>query len=79
MRVSPQIKKEKCLSEIINIIKKHNITVSDIVNSYIKNFQKSFSQEDRIIQYNNYLEFNNLNIFIKNNIKKNIHDDYVFL
>jgi|688.fasta_scaffold17229_5 hypothetical protein len=79
MRVSPQIKKEKCLSEIINIIKKHNITVSDIVNSYIKNFQKSFSQEDRIIQYNNYLEFNNLNIFIKNNIKKNINDDYVFL
>lgn len=79
MGVSPQIKKEKCLSEIINIIKKHNITVSDIVNSYIKNFQKSFSQEDRIIQYNNYLEFNNLNIFIKNNIKKNINDDYVFL
>ena len=79
MRVSPQIKKEKCLSEIINIIKKHNITVSDIVNSYIKNFQKSFSQEDRIIQYNNNLEFNNLNIFIKNNIKKNINDDYVFL
>ena len=79
MRVSPQIKKEKCLSEIINIIKKHNISISDIVNSYIKNFQKSFTQEDRIIQYNNYLEFNNLNTFIKNNIKKNINDDYVFL
>lgn len=79
MRVSPQIKKEKCLSEIVNIIKKHNISISDIVNSYIKNFQKSFTQEDRIIQYNNYLEFNNLNIFIKNNIKKNINDDYVFL
>lgn len=79
MRVSPQMKKEKCLSEIINIIKKHNIKITDIVNGYINTFQKSFSQEDRIIQYNNYLEFNNFNNIIKENIKKNINDDYVFL
>ena len=70
MRVSPQMKKEKCLSEIINIIKKHNIKITDIVNGYINTFQKSFSQEDRIIQYNNYLEFNNFNNIIKENIKK---------
>jgi hypothetical protein len=78
MRVSPQMKKEKCLSEIINIIKKHNIKITDIVNGYINTFQKSFSQEDRIIQYNNYLEFNNFNNIIKES-KKNINDDYVFL
>ena len=39
MKVSSQIKKEKCLSEIINIIKKHNINITDIINTYIKNFE----------------------------------------
>lgn len=75
MKVSSQIKKEKCLSEIINIIKKHNINITDIVNTYIKNFQNTFTHEDKILQYNNYLQFVNLNTFIK----KNINDDYVFL
>jgi len=75
MKVSSQIKKEKCLSEIINIIKKHNINITDIINTYIKNFQNSFTYEDKILQYNNYLQFVNLNTFIK----KNINDDYVFL
>ena len=55
MKVSSQIKKEKCLSEIINIIKKHNINITDIINTYIKNFQNSFTYEDKILQYNNYL------------------------
>lgn len=75
MKVSSQIKKEKCLSEIINIIKKHNINITDIINTYIKNFQNTFTHEDKILQYNNYLQFVNLNTFIK----KNINDDYVFL
>lgn len=76
MGINTHLKKEKCLSEIINIIKKHNIKLSDIINSYINNFQIKFTQEDKIIQYNNYLEFLNFNTILN---QKNINEDYVFI
>lgn len=76
MGINNHLKKEKCLSEIINIIKKHNIKLSDIINSYINNFQIKFTQEDKIIQYNNYLEFLNFNTILN---QKNINEDYVFI
>lgn len=76
MGINTHLKKDKCLSEIINIIKKHNIKLSDIVNSYINNFQIKFTQEDKILQYNNYLEFLNCNGILN---QKNINEDYVFI
>jgi hypothetical protein len=76
MGINTHLKKEKCLSEIINIIKKHNIKLSDIIKSYINNFQTKFTQEDKIIQYNNYLEFLYCNGILN---QKNINEDYVFI
>jgi hypothetical protein len=69
------IKKNRCISEIINIIKKHNIKLSDIITTYIKTFNMNFSNEDKLIQYSNYLDF----ITIKDILQKNIKDDYIFI
>jgi hypothetical protein len=69
------IKKNRCISEIINIIKKHNIKLSDIITTYIKTFNMNFSNEDKLIQYSNYLDF----ITIKDVLQKNIKDDYIFI
>lgn len=70
------IKRDRCITEIINIIKKNNIKVSDIINTYIHKFNISFNNEDKILHESNYLECLNFYNFVK---QKNINEDYVFL
>jgi len=76
MVINHNNKKERCISEIINIIKKNNITIIDIINTYISNFNITFTNEEKYKQRLNYLDFLNLNDLLN---QKNITNDYIFI
>lgn len=55
--------KQNCINEIINIIKKYNISIDEIINSYIEryhNFNDS-DKEKKISQYHNFIKYQTLN------------------
>lgn len=76
MKAPVHLKQKRCLSEIINIIKKNNIQLTDIIDTYINEFQIKFNQEDKISQQRIYNEFEKINNLLN---QKNINEDYVFL
>ena len=51
--------KKKCINEIINLIKKYNISIEEIIDSYIEKYQ-SFNEHDKLItkiQYYNFTKY----------------------
>lgn len=55
--------KKNCINEIINIIKKYNISIDEIINIYIDRYQ-NFNDKDKIInklQYQHFKKYKLLN------------------
>ena len=70
------IKRQRCISDILNIIKKYNINISEITTSYINNYNLKFSKEEKKLQCSTYIDFLNIDNLLN---KKNINEDYVFI
>lgn len=80
---SPKKNKYHYINEIINIIKKHNISIDDIVKTYMEKYEMKFSPEDKIIHNNQYQNFMKYAILNDTNgkweCKYKIIDDYILL
>lgn len=46
--------RNKCINEIINIIKKYNITIEDIVEEYSYKYEYDFTLEEQLKYKNQY-------------------------
>lgn len=80
--------KKRCINEIINLIKKYNISLDDIIINYIDRYKNNFSELEKIkckIQFNEFNQYNYLfNRFVKESNQKllsnyTIIDDYVLI
>jgi hypothetical protein len=76
-----QSKKEKCIIEIVNIIKKYNLSLIDIIDSYINNYRDTFDVYDKIIHKKNIEVFIKCQVLLKNKFNSiiNSDDDYVII
>jgi hypothetical protein len=82
--------KKNCINEIINIIKKYNISIDEIIYTYIDRYQ-NFNDQDKIrnkLQYHNFKKYKlsntNSNTFFKETSQKIIFpytfiDDYMLI
>ncbi len=84
---SPKKSKHHFINEIINIIKKYNISIEDIIKEYIYKYESNFSPEEKIIhniQYQKFIKYSKED-FLKNKPsvfwfnKYQIIDDYVLI
>jgi hypothetical protein len=84
---SPKKSKHHFINEIINIIKKYNISIEDIVKEYIYKYESNFTSEEKIIhniQYQKFIKYSKED-FLKNKPsvfwfnKYQIIDDYVLI
>ena len=69
--------KSKCINEIINIIKKYNITIEDIIEEYSYKYEYQFSLEEQLKYKNQYKLLNN-HLTIKNIENKKKEDNSWF-
>ena len=84
---SPKKNKFHFINEIINIIKKHNISIEDIIKAYIQKYNLHFTSEERLIhnlQYQNFIKYANEDILLnKPNVyllaKYKIIEDYILI
>jgi hypothetical protein len=84
---SPKKNKFHFINEIINIIKKHNISLEEIIKAYIQKYNITFTSEERLIhniQYQNFIKYakddlilNQPNTFLL--AKYKIIDDYILI
>lgn len=84
---SPKKNKHHFINEIINIIKKYNISIEDIIKAYISKYNMQFTSEEKIIhniQYQKFIKYvnddnsiNKSNGFLLSSYK--IIDDYVLI
>jgi len=59
---SPKKNKFHYINEIINIMKKHNLSIYDIIHEYIYKYEFQFNNEEKIINkkiYQNILMYQN--------------------
>jgi hypothetical protein len=57
---SPKKNKHHFINEIINIIKKYNISIEDIIKAYITKYNVQFTSEEKIIhnlQYQRFIKY----------------------
>lgn len=76
---SPKKNKFHYINEIINIMKKHNLSIYDIIHEYIYKYEVKFNNEERIINkqtYQNILMYHNLD---KNLEKSNWLNDFTII
>jgi hypothetical protein len=86
---SPKKNKHHFINEIINIIKKYNISIEDIIKAYITKYNVQFTSEEKIIhnlQYQRFIKYatddsiinkQSSNGYFLSNYK--IIDDYVLI
>lgn len=78
MKIWNQKNKLLIITQIINMIKKYNISLEEIINEYIKSYQTQFPTEQQILyvkQYNNFLS-------IKKQIENTVftgEDDFIII
>lgn len=82
--------KKNFINEIINIIKKYNISIEEIINTYIERYQ-NFNEKEKIqyiLQYQNFTKYKilkeNYNIITKDTSQNllfpyTIIDDYIII
>ena len=71
---SPRQNKFHYINEIINIMKKHNLSISDIIQEYLYKYKFHFNAEDKIKNkniYNNLIIYNNIINISEKNIAAN--------
>ncbi len=72
--------KNTCINDIINIIKKYNISFEEIAVAYINKFEHQFHEKEQY-QFDNLIEYKHL--FNENNqkilTKFTIIDNYIIL
>lgn len=76
--------KKNCINEIVNIIKKYNISLDEIVTAYITKYENNFDEKEKSIyhcQFSNFSQYKHL--FKEQNQKLltqiQIIDDYIVL
>ncbi len=55
--------KTNCINEIINIIKKYNISLDEIINAYISKYQ-TFNENDKLLNKLQYQQFTQYKLII---------------
>lgn len=88
---SPKKNKYHFINEIINIIKKYNISIEDIIKAYINKYELQFTVEEKIIhniQYQSFIKHTNEELLLTSLSNKpkvswiskyQIIDDYVLI
>lgn len=82
--------KDNCINDIINLIKKYNITLDDIAFAYVNKYENNFNENEKKkykIQFLSVSEYNNtINKYIREPKQKiaglapyKIIDDYIML
>jgi hypothetical protein len=80
--------KDNCINDIINLIKKYNITLDEIAFAYVNKYENNFNENEKKkykIQFLSVLEYNNtINKYIREPKQKiagpasyKIIDDYI--
>lgn len=80
--------KHNCINEIVNIIKKYNISLDEIITAYITKYENQFNEKEKYICKYQFYNFNQYNSIFKEYIKDSnqklltqyqIIDDYIIL
>jgi len=80
--------KQNCINDIINIIKKYNISLDEIITAYINKYENQFNENEKYINKFQFYNFNQYNKLLKEYINESnqkiltqyqIIDDYIIL
>jgi FMN-dependent NADH-azoreductase len=80
--------KQNCINEIVNIIKKYNISLDEIITAYINKYENQFNENEKYINKFQFYNFNQYNKLLKEYINESnqkiltqyqIIDDYIIL
>lgn len=79
--------KHNCINEIVNIIKKYNISVDEIIIAYITKYENQFNEKEKFLYKTQFNTFNKYNQVFQEYITESnqkllqhqIIDDYIVL
>lgn len=80
--------KNNCINEIVNIIKKYNISLDEIITAYITKYENQFNEKEKYIYKYQFYNFNQYNSIFQEYIKESnqklltqyqIIDDYIII
>lgn len=74
--------KQNCINEIVNIIKKYNISLDEIITAYINKYENKFNEKEKYINKNQFYIFNQYSKLLQESnqrilTKYQIIDDYI--
>ena len=80
--------KQTCINDMVNIIKKYDISLDEIIKAYINKYQNNFNEKEKYIYKCQFFKFNQYNHLFDEHIKESnqkiltqyqLIDDYIIL
>lgn len=80
--------KQNCINDMVNIIKKYDISLDEIIKAYINKYENNFNENEKYIYKCQFYKFNQYNHLFDEHItesnqkiltKYQIIDDYIIL
>ena len=80
--------RQTCINDMVNIIKKYDISLDEIIKAYINKYENNFNEKEKYIYKCQFFKFNQFNHLFDEHIKESnqkilsqyqLIDDYIIL
>jgi len=58
--------KQTCINDMVNIIKKYDISLDEIIKAYINKYKNNFNEKEKYIYNANFINIINIIIYLTN-------------